>query len=170
MTCSLVAQLTTFPASWLCKIDKSRARYPHSSIAGRMNGQRRCVPNLIWKRRPGSRARDNWLYTSSQRLKVRKRWLKRSNHANRWTQYSSIWRPPSGDPMINKTSEPLRTLMRLSAFFYFNRSRALLFLLLFVAVSAYAETNIHALTKVIERDSTGRVTVDAHANLYVAYF
>jgi hypothetical protein len=54
--------------------------------------------------------------------------------------------------MINKTSEQLRTLMKLSAFFYFDRSRALLFVfgLLFAAVSAYAEPKIHALTKVIE--------------------
>src|SRR5204862_1938312 len=74
--------------------------------------------------------------------------------------------------MINKTSEQLRTVMRLLAFFYFNRSRALLFVfgLLFVTVSAHAETKIHTLTKVIEGHSTGSVTVDALGNIYVADF
>ncbi len=74
--------------------------------------------------------------------------------------------------MINKTSEQLRTVMRLLAFFYFNRSRALLFVfgLLFVNVSAHAETKIHTLTKVIEGHSTGGVTVDALGNIYVADF
>ena len=74
--------------------------------------------------------------------------------------------------MINKTSEQLRTLMRLSAFFYFDRIRALLCVsgLLLVAVSAHAETKIHALTKVIEGHSTGGVTVDALGNIYVADF
>src|SRR5882672_9500936 len=73
--------------------------------------------------------------------------------------------------MINKTSEQLRTLMKSSAFFL-NRGRALLFVfaLLFVAVSAHAETKIHALTKVIEGHSTGGVTVDALGNIYVADF
>src|SRR6266699_3932090 len=73
--------------------------------------------------------------------------------------------------MINKTSEQLRTLMKSSAFFL-NRSRALLsvFVLLFLAVSAHAETKIHALTKVIEGHSTGGVTVDALGNIYVADF
>src|SRR5216110_2090798 len=73
--------------------------------------------------------------------------------------------------MINKTSEHLRTLMKSSAFFL-NRSRALLFVfgLLFVAVSAHAETKIHTLTKVIEGHSTGGVTVDALGNIYVADF
>src|SRR5215831_18947205 len=151
MTCSPVVQSTTFRASWLCKIDKSRAPYPHSSIVGRMNGQRHCAPNLIWKCRQGSKMRDNWPCTSWQRLKVRKRWPKLSNHANRWTPYSSIWRPHWGDLMINKTSEQLSTLMKLSAISYFDRSWALLLVLglLFVAVSAHAETKIHALTKVI---------------------
>src|SRR5256886_1798184 len=74
--------------------------------------------------------------------------------------------------MINKTSEYLCTLMKLSAVFYFNRSRALLFVfgLLFVAVSAHAQTKIHALTKLIEGHSTGGVTVDALGNIYVADF
>src|SRR5438093_8119236 len=74
--------------------------------------------------------------------------------------------------MINKTSEQLRTVMRLLAIFYFDRSRALLvvFGLLFVAVSLHAETKIHALTKVIEGHSTGGVTVDALGNIYVADF
>src|SRR5437868_1841949 len=74
--------------------------------------------------------------------------------------------------MINKTSKPLGTLMRWSAFFYFNRSQALLFVfgLLFVAVSANGETKIHALTKLIEGHSTGGVTVDALGNIYVADF
>src|SRR5438105_6568541 len=74
--------------------------------------------------------------------------------------------------MINKKSEQLRTLMRLLAFFYFNRSRALLFVfgLFFVAVSAHAETKIHALTKVIEGHSPGGVTVDALGKIYVADF
>src|SRR5437667_2840880 len=74
--------------------------------------------------------------------------------------------------MINKKSEQLRTLMRLSAFFYFTHSRALLivFGLLFVAASARAETKIHALSKVIEGHSTGGVTVDALGNIYVADF
>jgi DNA-binding beta-propeller fold protein YncE len=74
--------------------------------------------------------------------------------------------------MINKTSEQLRTLMRLSAFFYFDRIRALLCVsgLLLVAVSAHAEPKIHALTKVIEGHSTGGVTVDALGNIYVADF
>src|SRR5438046_8772106 len=74
--------------------------------------------------------------------------------------------------MINKTSEQLRTVMRLLAFFYFNHSRALLFVfgLLFVTVSAHAETKIHTLTKVIEGHSTGGVTVDALGNIYVADF
>src|SRR5207237_5231836 len=74
--------------------------------------------------------------------------------------------------MINKKSEQLRTLMRLLAFFYFNRSRALLFVLglFFVVVSAHAETKIHALTKVIEGHSTGGVTIDALGNIYVADF
>src|SRR5436309_15157874 len=73
--------------------------------------------------------------------------------------------------MINKTTEQLRTLMKSSAFFL-NRSRALLFVfgLLFVAVSAHAETKIHTLTKVIEGHSTGGVTVDALGNIYVADF
>src|SRR5438552_4713699 len=73
--------------------------------------------------------------------------------------------------MVNKASEQLRTLMKSSAFFL-NRSRALLFVfaLLFVAVSAHAETKIHALTKVIEGHSTGGVTVDALGNIYVADF
>src|SRR6266702_4023290 len=72
--------------------------------------------------------------------------------------------------MINKTSEQL--LMKLSAFFYFDRSRALLFVfgLLFVVVPAHAETKIHTLTKVIEGHSTGGVTVDALGNIYVADF
>src|SRR5947207_14784614 len=72
--------------------------------------------------------------------------------------------------MINKTSEQL--LMKLSAFCYFHRIRALLFVfgLLFVTVSAHAETKIHALTKVIEGHSTGSVTVDALGNIYVADF
>ena len=52
--------------------------------------------------------------------------------------------------MLNSSDE-IQTdiLMRLSAFFYFGRSRALLFVsgLLFVAVSARAETKIRALTK-----------------------
>src|SRR6266576_6660432 len=74
--------------------------------------------------------------------------------------------------MINKTSKQLRTLMKLSAFFYFDRSRALLFVfgLLFVVVSAHAETKIHALTKVIAGHSTGGVTVDSLGNIYVADF
>src|SRR5438045_4318076 len=74
--------------------------------------------------------------------------------------------------MINKTSEYLCTLMKLSAVFYFNRSRLLLFVfeLLFVAVSAHAQTKIHALTKLIEGHSTGGVTVDALGNIYVADF
>src|SRR6266705_2836064 len=74
--------------------------------------------------------------------------------------------------MINKTSKQLRRLMKLSAFFYFDRSRALLFVfgLLFVVVPAHAETKIHALTKVIEGHSTGGVTVDALGNIYVADF
>src|SRR5438552_12210640 len=73
--------------------------------------------------------------------------------------------------MVNKASEQLRTLMKSSAFFL-NRSRALLFVfaLLFVAVSAHAETKIHALTKVIEGHSTGGVTIDALGNIYVADF
>src|SRR5213080_5326354 len=72
--------------------------------------------------------------------------------------------------MINKTSEQL--LMKLSAFYYFGCSRALLFVfgLLFVAVSAHADKKIHALTKVIEGHSTGGVTVDALGNIYVADF
>src|SRR5439155_8815866 len=74
--------------------------------------------------------------------------------------------------MINKTSEQLRALMILSPFLNFTRSRALLvvFGLLFVSVSAEAETKIHALTKVIEGHSTGGVTVDALGNIYVADF
>src|SRR6059058_1269751 len=74
--------------------------------------------------------------------------------------------------MINKKSEQLRTLMRLSAFFYFNRSRALILVLglFFVAVSSHAETKIHALTKVIEAHIIGGVTVDALGNIYVADF
>src|SRR5438046_2428189 len=74
--------------------------------------------------------------------------------------------------MINKTSEQLRTVMRLLAFFYFNRSGALLFVvgLLFVNVSSHAETKIPTITKVIEGHSTGGVTVDALGNIYVADF
>jgi DNA-binding beta-propeller fold protein YncE len=74
--------------------------------------------------------------------------------------------------MMNKTSEQLPTLMKLSAFIYFHPSRLLLFLLglLFVAVPAHAETKIHAITKVIEGHSTGGVTVDALGNIYVADF
>src|SRR5215471_3602805 len=74
--------------------------------------------------------------------------------------------------MINKMSEQLRTLMKLPVFSDFDRSRALLLILglLFVAVSAHAETKIHALTKVIEGHSTGGVTVDALGNIYVADF
>src|SRR5437667_4341729 len=72
--------------------------------------------------------------------------------------------------MINKTSEQLRTLMRLLAFFYFNRSRALLFVfgLLFVAVSAHAETKSHTLTKGIEGQTTGAETVDGLGNSILA--
>src|SRR5260370_27616117 len=74
--------------------------------------------------------------------------------------------------MINKMSEQLRTLMKLSAFFYFDPCGALLLLfgLVFLAVSAHAETKIHALTKVIEGHSTGGVTADALGNIYVADF
>jgi hypothetical protein len=74
--------------------------------------------------------------------------------------------------MINKTSEQLCTLIGLLAFFYFDRIRALLCVsgLLLVAVSAHAETKIHALTKVIEGHGTGGVTVDALGNIYVADF
>jgi len=66
----------------------------------------------------------------------------------------------------------IRTLIRLSAFLYFNGSRALLFALalLFAAVSARAQTKIHALTEVIEGHSVGGVTVDALGNIYVADF
>src|SRR5262249_12848994 len=83
MTCSQVVQLTTFPANWLCKIDKSRVPYPLSSTVGRTNGQRHCAHNLISKCRQGSKVRDNWPCTSWQRLKVRKRWPKLNNLANR---------------------------------------------------------------------------------------
>src|SRR6266498_1189186 len=74
--------------------------------------------------------------------------------------------------MINKTSKQLRTLMRLSAFFYFNRSRALLFVfgLLFVAVSARAQTKIRSLTDVINGHAVGGVTTDLVGNIYVADF
>jgi DNA-binding beta-propeller fold protein YncE len=56
--------------------------------------------------------------------------------------------------------------------FYFNRTRARLFMmaLLFAAVSAHAETEIHALTEVIEGHSVGGVTADALGNIYVADF
>jgi DNA-binding beta-propeller fold protein YncE len=56
--------------------------------------------------------------------------------------------------------------------FYFSRSRARLFMmaLLFAAVSAHAETEIHALTEVIEGHSVGGVTTDALGNIYVADF
>ena len=62
--------------------------------------------------------------------------------------------------------------MKLSAFFYFDRSRALLlvFGLLFVAVSADAETKIHALTEVIEGSQHGGEMADALGNIYVADF
>jgi DNA-binding beta-propeller fold protein YncE len=42
--------------------------------------------------------------------------------------------------------------------------------LLFAAVSAHAETEIHALTEVIEGHSVGGVTTDALGNIYVADF
>jgi hypothetical protein len=56
--------------------------------------------------------------------------------------------------------------------FYFSRSGARLFMmaLLFAAVSAHAETEIHALTEVIEGHSVGGVTTDALGNIYVADF
>jgi DNA-binding beta-propeller fold protein YncE len=56
--------------------------------------------------------------------------------------------------------------------FYFSCTRACLFTtaLLFAAVSAHAETEIHALTEVIEGHSVGGVTTDALGNIYVADF
>jgi NHL repeat-containing protein len=55
---------------------------------------------------------------------------------------------------------------------YFSRSRARFFMmaLLFTAVSAHAEPEIHALTEVIEGHSVGGVTTDALGNIYIADF
>src|SRR5438552_1537719 len=66
----------------------------------------------------------------------------------------------------------LCALIKLSAFFYFSRSRTLFFVLalFFSAVSVRAQTKIHALTEVIEGHSVGGVTVDAIGNIYVADF
>ena len=75
--------------------------------------------------------------------------------------------------MANRSDEiQLRALIKLSAFLYFSRSRTLFFVLalFFSAVSARAQTKIHALTEVIEGHSVGGVTVDAIGNIYVADF
>ena len=75
--------------------------------------------------------------------------------------------------MANRSDEiQLRALIKLSAFFYFSRSRTLFFVLalFFSAVSVRAQTKIHALTEVIEGHSVGGVTVDAIGNIYVADF
>jgi DNA-binding beta-propeller fold protein YncE len=55
---------------------------------------------------------------------------------------------------------------------YFSRSRARFFMmaLLFTAVSAHAEPEIHALTEAIEGHSVGGVTTDALGNIYIADF
>jgi sugar lactone lactonase YvrE len=55
---------------------------------------------------------------------------------------------------------------------YFSRSRARFFMmaLVFTAVSAHAEPEIHALTEVIEGHSVGGVTTDALGNIYIADF
>ena len=55
---------------------------------------------------------------------------------------------------------------------YSSRSRARFFMmaLLFTAVSAHTEPEIHALTEVIEGHSVGGVTTDALGNIYIADF
>ena len=80
-----VAESTTFPASWPCKIDKSGLL---SALFDRWQDEwakLSLVHNLISKCRQGSKVRDNWPCVSWQRLKVRKRWPKLNNHANRLT-------------------------------------------------------------------------------------
>jgi DNA-binding beta-propeller fold protein YncE len=75
--------------------------------------------------------------------------------------------------MVNSSDEiQTGTLIKLPAFFYSNRSRALLFVsaLLFATVSARAETEIRSLGDVIAGHSTGGVTVDSLGNIYVADF
>src|SRR5204862_3181971 len=75
--------------------------------------------------------------------------------------------------MANSSDEiQLRTLIKLSAFFYFSRSRALLFVLalLFAAASTRAQTKIRSLTNVIDGHAVGGVTIDLVGNIYVADF
>src|SRR5438046_4122882 len=75
--------------------------------------------------------------------------------------------------MANSSDEiQLRTLIKLSAFFYFSRSRALLFVLalLFAAASTRAQTKIRSLTNVINGHAVGGVTIDLVGNIYVADF
>src|SRR5437762_81015 len=75
--------------------------------------------------------------------------------------------------MANSSDEiQLRTLIKLSAFFYFSRSRALLFVLalLFAAASTRAQTKIRSLTNVIDGHAVGGITIDLVGNIYVADF
>jgi DNA-binding beta-propeller fold protein YncE len=76
--------------------------------------------------------------------------------------------------MANGSDEiQIGSLIKSSSFFYyFSRSRALLFAsaLLFAAVCARAQTKIHALTEVIEGHAVGGVTIDLVGNIYVANF
>jgi DNA-binding beta-propeller fold protein YncE len=75
--------------------------------------------------------------------------------------------------MLNSSDEiQTDTLIKLPAFSYSSRSRALLFVLalLFAAVSVRAQTEIRSLTNVIEGHAVGGVTTDLLGNIYVADF
>jgi DNA-binding beta-propeller fold protein YncE len=75
--------------------------------------------------------------------------------------------------MLNSSDEiQTGTLIKLPAFSYSSRSRALLFVLalLFAAVSVRAQTEIRSLTNVIEGHAVGGVTTDLLGNIYVADF
>ena len=65
---------------------------------------------------------------------------------------------------IAKTSDKIQigALTQLPTFFYFNRRRPLLFVLvlLLAAVSAPAQPEIHSLTDVIDGHAVGGVTID----------
>jgi hypothetical protein len=69
--------------------------------------------------------------------------------------------------MLNSSDEiQTDTLIKLPAFSYSSRSRALLFVLalLFATVSARAQTEIRSLTNVIEGHAVGGVTTDLLGN------
>jgi DNA-binding beta-propeller fold protein YncE len=75
--------------------------------------------------------------------------------------------------MANRSDEiQTGALIRLTTFFCFSLSRALLLLLalLFATVSVRAQTKIRSLTPVIEGHAVGGVTIDLVGNIYVADF